>query len=342
VKLAHVRERHAPAGASWRLTAALDPGDTPRRWLDLEVARRRWNAADPRRAHNSALHRQPVSTLDAHIGSGMRVDVLRELVADFVPRGEDPDEDDAVLDAASLEFGPPILSPPSLRDFYAFEGHVRTMWERRGGEVPEAWYRLPVFYFSNVSEIRGADEPVWAPAGSVELDYELEVVALVDTPVKNLEPDRAEEAIGGYAIFNDWSARDLQREETTVRLGPAKGKDFASTIGPWLVTPDELADARASGSTGPDLAMVAEVNGVETSRGRWSDAHFSFGQMVARASADARLRPGDLIGSGTVGTGSLLEVRESTLGRYLRPGDEVILRVERLGALRTPIVARPR
>jgi fumarylacetoacetate (FAA) hydrolase len=150
---------------------------------------------------------------------------------------------------------------------------------------------------------------------------------------------RAEAAIGGYTIFNDWSARDLQRDETAVRLGPAKGKDFASSLGPWLVTPDELEDARRG--TGFDLAMTAEVNGTETSRGRWSDAQFSYGEMVARASADARLRPGDVIGSGTVGTGCLLEVRDETLGRYLEPGDEVVLRVERLGALRTPIVARP-
>jgi fumarylacetoacetate (FAA) hydrolase len=223
------------------------------------------------------------------------------------------------------------------------------MWERRGGEVPEAWYRLPIFYFSNVSEIRGPGDPVWSPAASGELDYELEVAALIDTPALDLPEERGEEAIGGYTIFNDWSARDLQREETVVRLGPAKGKDFAASFGPWLVTPDELAGPRrASGAvggagdgvTGPDLAMTAEVNGVETSRGRWSDAQFSFGEMVARASADTRLRPGDLLGSGTVGTGCLLEVRDATLGRYLEPGDEVVLRVERLGALRTPIVAR--
>jgi fumarylacetoacetate (FAA) hydrolase len=216
------------------------------------------------------------------------------------------------------------------------------MWERRGGEVPEAWYRLPIFYFSNVSEIRGQGDAIWAPTSSAELDYELEVAALVDTPAVNLEPERGEEAIGGYTIFNDWSARDLQRDETTVRLGPAKGKDFASSFGPWIVTPDELASARSGGASGPDLAMTAQVNGVETSRGRWSDAQFSFGQMLARASADARLRPGDLVGSGTVGTGCLLEVRESTLGRYLQPGDEVTLQIERLGALTSPIVERAR
>jgi fumarylacetoacetate (FAA) hydrolase len=337
MKLAHVRDRNGPAGASWRLVAALDDG-SPRRWLELETARRRAVAADPRLAHNSILHRRPVTTLDDLLAAGLRVESVRDLVEGFRPRDED---DDALADAADLLFGPPLLNPPSIRDFYAFEGHVRTMWERRGGEVPEAWYRLPIFYFSNVSEVRGPDEPVWSPAASSELDYELEVAALVDTPAVDLSPERGDEAIGGYTIFNDWSARDLQREETTVRLGPAKGKDFAASFGPWLVTPDELAAARAPGANGPDLAMTAEVNGVETSRGRWSDAQFSFAEMVARASADARLRPGDLLGSGTVGSGCLLEVKDATLGRYLEPGDEVVLRVDGLGALRTPIVARP-
>jgi fumarylacetoacetate (FAA) hydrolase len=335
VKVAHVRERNGPAGAQWRLAAALDAGEAPARWLDLELARRRAIAADPRLGHNSVLFRLPITTLDDHLARSLRIDALRDLVEPFVAR----DDDDAVLDAGDLSFGSPVLRPPSVRDFYAFEGHVRTMWERRGGEIPETWYRLPVFYFSNVSEIRGPGEPVWCPAASTELDYELEIAALVDTPAENLPQDRAEEAIGGFTIFNDWSARDLQREETVVRLGPAKGKDFASSFGPYLVTPDELSDARRA--TGYDLAMTAEVNRTETSRGRWSDAQFCFGEMLARASADARLRPGDLIGSGTVGTGCLLEVRDATLGRYLEAGDEVVLRVERLGSLRTPIVARP-
>ena len=332
-----MRERQGPAGSGWRLAAALDAGETPGRWLDLEIARRRAVAARPALAHNAVLHRRPITTLDEHLANGLRVESLVEIVEGFEPRTEG---DEAVLTTEDLQFGPPILRPPSLRDFYAFEEHVRTMWERRGGEVPEAWYRLPVFYFSNVSEIRGPDEAVWSPAASHELDYELEIAALVDTPARNLAPERAEEAIGGYTILNDWSARDLQREETAVRLGPAKGKDFASSIGPWLVTPDELADARVAGSNGPTLTMTAEVNGVETSRGTWSDCQFSFGQMLARASADVGLRAGDLIGSGTVGTGCLLEVREHTLGRYLEPGDTVTLRVERLGALTTPIVAR--
>jgi fumarylacetoacetate (FAA) hydrolase len=334
MKIAHVRELHAPAGTGFRLAAALDAEGT--RWLDLEVARRRAARRDERLAHNSILFRHSVTTLDQHLALGLRVEALAQIVEGFAAEGAD----DAVLDAPDLNFGPPILRPASLRDFSAFERHVATMWQRRNQEVPEAWYRLAIFYFSNVSEIRGPGEPVWAPRGSTELDYELEIAALIDTPVRDLPAERAEEAIGGYMIFNDWSARDLQRDETAVRLGPAKGKDFASTLGPWLVTPDELADARKG--SGYDLVASAEVNGRELSRGRWSDIHFSFGEMVERASADARLLPGDVIGSGTVGTGCLLEIREASgFGRYLEPGDEVTLKVERLGALTTLVVARP-
>jgi fumarylacetoacetate (FAA) hydrolase len=341
MRLAHVRERHAPAGAPWRLAAALDPAAAT--WLDIEVARRRAVAARPSLAHDRALHRQPVTTLDDHLARGLRVEALADLVEGFAPRDDD---DDAVLDAADLDFGLPVLRPPSFRDFYAFERHVRTSWQRRGQDIPEAWYRLPVFYLSNVSELRGPDEAVWAPGGSEELDYELEVGALIDTPVRDLAPERGVVAIGGYFIVNDWSARDLQRDETTVRLGPAKGKDFATSMGPWLVTPEELADRRSPGSTMPDLAMTATVrtsdgNVVQTSRGNLASAHHGFAAMVARASADVQLRPGDIIGSGTVGGGCLLEVRDETLGRYLGPGDEVTLEVERLGRLVTPVVARP-
>ena len=327
MRIAHVREHAAPAGAPWRLAAALDAAGS--RWLDLEVARRSLIAREPARAHNASLFRQPITTLDDHLARGLRVDAL----ADLLDAGADEP-----MDASDLAFGPPILAPPSFRDFYAFERHVGTMWRRRDMEIPEAWFRLPIFYFSNTSEMRGPGDPVWAPHGSEELDYELEVAAIVDTPVRDLDAARGEEAIGGYMILNDWSARDLQREETTVRLGPAKGKDFASSIGPWLVTPDELADAREA--TGYDLAMTASVNGKELSRGTWSSAHFSFGEMVERASADVRLRPGDLLGSGTVGTGCLLEIRDETLGRYLEPGDTVTLAIERLGELTAPVVER--
>jgi fumarylacetoacetate (FAA) hydrolase len=337
MRIAHVREREAPAGAPWRLAAARDAGPQPARWLDLEDARQGLVVEDPRRPHNSALYRAPLTTLDDLLVRGLRVAALQEIVDGYAAAADD---DEAILAAEDLEFGPPILRPAALRDFYAFEGHVKTMWERRGGTVPEAWYRLPIFYFSNVSEIRGPGEAVWCPAASSELDYELEVAALIDVPARDLSATEAEEAIGGYMIFNDWSARDLQREETTVRLGPAKGKDFASSIGPWLVTPDELADARRG--KGYDLAMTATVNGTELSRGTWADTQFSFGDMAGRASAEVLLRPGDLLGSGTVGRGCLLEIKDEQFGRWLEPGDVVTLAVERLGALTTPISERPR
>ena len=346
MRVGHVRERGAPEGTPWRLAASPS---TSGPWLDLEPARRRLAAADPRLAHNSALFRQPIATLDEVLARGFRIESLRGIVDGFARGGAlsapDPD-DDAVLAESDLAFGPPILRPPSFRDFYAFEQHVATMWNRRGNEIPEAWFRLPIFYFSNVSELRGPGEAVWAPRGSEELDFELEIGAIVDTPAFNLPEDRAAEAIGGYCIVNDWSARDLQRDESTVRLGPAKGKDFALTIGPWITTPDELADRWPAGATAPDITATVVVTGadgsaVEVSRGSWSAARYSFGQMLARASADVHVRPGDLLGSGTVGTGCLLEVKDSTLKRWLEPGDLVTLAVERLGVLETPVVARP-
>src|SRR5688572_25149543 len=156
MRIAHVRERHAPAGAPWRLAAAIDDS-----WLDLEVARRRAVATAPNRRHDAILFRQPITTLDDHLARGLRVAALGEVLDAFEgPRDED---DEAMLDSADLAFGPPVLRPPSLRDFYAFEQHVATVWKRREHGVPEAWYRIPVFYFSNTSEIRGPDEPVHAP-----------------------------------------------------------------------------------------------------------------------------------------------------------------------------------
>ena len=156
VKLAHARERHGPAGAPWRLVAALDsaPGAPVSSWLDLEPARRRAVAADGNLAHDAVLHRQPVTTLDDHLARGLRVEALAELV-EGVRAARRRTTTTRSWPRTTSRFGPPILRPPSLRDFYAFEGHVATMWGRRGAEVPEAWYRLPIFYFSNVSEIRG-------------------------------------------------------------------------------------------------------------------------------------------------------------------------------------------
>jgi 2-keto-4-pentenoate hydratase/2-oxohepta-3-ene-1,7-dioic acid hydratase in catechol pathway len=200
VRVGHVRDRNGPAGAPWRVAASAGASQP---WIDLEVARRRLAAADPRRAHNAILFRQPLTTLDDVLQRGLRIEALGEIVDGATAVGP-RDDDDAFLDETNLAFGPPMLRPPSFRDFYAFEQHVATMWQRRQSEIPEAWYRLPIFYFSNTSEIRGPGDPVWAPRGSSELDLELEVGAIVDTPAFDLPEDRAGEAIGGYLVIILW------------------------------------------------------------------------------------------------------------------------------------------
>jgi fumarylacetoacetate (FAA) hydrolase len=213
----------------------------------------------------------------------------------------------------------PVLHPPVVRDFYAFEQHVKTARGARGLEVPAEWYEEPVFYFSNPAAIFGPEEEVPYPQGSDELDYELELAAIVG----------AGGAIGGFTVMNDWSARDLQRAEMRVGLGPAKGKDFATSLGPVVVTPDEF-----DGTTG---AMVARVNGEERSRGDLASMYFSWERIVARAALNTRLLPGDVLGSGTVGTGCILELGD---GRWLQPGDLVELEVEGIGVLRNTVGPR--
>jgi 2-keto-4-pentenoate hydratase/2-oxohepta-3-ene-1,7-dioic acid hydratase in catechol pathway len=230
----------------------------------------------------------------------------------------------------------PLSHPNSIRDFYAFEQHVKTANENRGREVPKQWYEIPVFYFTNHTAIFGPGDVIPYPVGSEKLDYELEVAAVIGKQGRDIKPEGAEDYIFGYMIYNDWSARDIQAQEMAVGLGPAKGKDFAQSFGPYLVTPDELAD-RHTGRPGVyDLAMVARVNSKETSRGNWKDLHWSFGDMLARASAGVTLYPGDVIGSGTVGTGCLLEIMKGQ-GPYLQPGDVVELEIERLGILRNTV-----
>jgi fumarylacetoacetate (FAA) hydrolase len=215
-----------------------------------------------------------------------------------------------------VDFRPPVLHPPSVRDFYAFEQHVKTARAARGLDVPEEWYELPVFYFSNPGAIYGPGDEIPKPPDTNELDYELEVAAIIG----------AESRIGGFTIMNDWSARDLQRVEMRVGLGPSKGKDFATTLGPILVTPDEF-----DGSSG---TMVARVNREERSRGNLADMHHSWEAIVAHAARNTRLLPGDVLGSGTVGTGCILELGD---GRWLQRGDVVELEVEGIGILRNTI-----
>jgi fumarylacetoacetate (FAA) hydrolase len=229
---------------------------------------------------------------------------------------------------------PPVSRPPTLRDFYAFEAHVRNARARRGLEVPPEWYEFPAFYFSNPGSLVGDQAVVPKPEWTQALDYELEIACIVGVRARNVPADRWRSVVAGFTILNDWSARDVQRKEMAIGLGPAKGKDFATSLGPALVTLDELEGKRSGDQY--DLSMEARVNGATLSRGNAKDMRFTFGQMIARASQDVYLFPGDVIGSGTVGTGCILELG-TEVHPWLESGDEVTLEIERLGTLTNKI-----
>jgi fumarylacetoacetate (FAA) hydrolase len=225
--------------------------------------------------------------------------------------------------ADSVALLAPVPEPPSIRDFYAFEGHVAAGWRRRGGEIPDAWYEAPVFYFSNPASVHAPGEPVRRPGATRMLDFELEIAALIGTDGE----------IAGFTLLNDWSARDVQRREMTVGLGPAKGKDFAISLGPWLVTPDELP--YEEGRLHVEAAVA--VNGHELGRTSASEQHWPWPELVAHAARDTSLRPGDVIGSGTLNGGCLLELGPLEGGRWLEPGDVVAISADGLGTLEAEI-----
>jgi 2-keto-4-pentenoate hydratase/2-oxohepta-3-ene-1,7-dioic acid hydratase in catechol pathway len=247
-----------------------------------------------------------------------------------------------VVPEAGAELLAPIPVPPSVRDFYAFETHVRTYREANGQAMDPDWYELPVFYFQNPAAIRSARAEVPMPPGSVKYDFELEFAAVIGRGGANLTPDEAEQHIAGYLLFCDWSARDLQAREVRHSLGPVKAKDTATSLGPWLVTPDELASRRSGKSF--DLEMSASVNGRPYSKGNADDLYWSFGQMISYASRGTRVQTGDVIASGTVGTGCILElstVHGEDAYPWLAPGDEVQLEAELLGSISARITDPP-
>jgi fumarylacetoacetate (FAA) hydrolase len=203
-----------------------------------------------------------------------------------------------------------------------------------------AWYQVPVFYFSNPAGVVGDGASVWAPRGCRELDYELELACMIGHECRDLPgDDRALEAVAGFTIMNDWSARDLQRIEMSVGLGPSKGKDFATSLGPELVSAGELAGSYREGRY--HLEMTAAVNGRLLSHGNSGSMYWTWPQLLAHASRDVTLRPGDVIGSGTVGSGCILELTPEAAGGWLQPGDLVELTIERLGTLKNRVVAHP-
>ncbi len=230
------------------------------------------------------------------------------------------------------------LQPPTVRDFVAFEEHVEGMRNLAG--LPDAWYDAPTFYFSNPYATLGPADDVPVPPGCAVLDFELEVAAVIGRTGQDLSPADATGHIAGYTILNDWSARDLQSREMQVGLGPAKGKDTATTLGPWLVTADEFT---------PDdegflpLGMTAEINGRVVGDDLLSNMGWPFADLVAYASRGTQVRPGDVLGSGTCGHGGCLGElwgRGATRDDLppLGPGDTVSLTVEGLGTLTNRVV----
>jgi fumarylacetoacetate (FAA) hydrolase len=217
----------------------------------------------------------------------------------------------------------PVPEPPTVRDFYTYEGHVAAGFRTRGSKIPEAWYEIPVFYFSNPSSILGPGEPARRPEGCERLDFELEIAAVIG----------AEQKIAGFTLMNDWSARDIQRREMTVGLGPAKGKDFATSLGPWLVTPDELP----YDGEWLDVPATVSVNDRPVTRSDAQPMHYSWPELVAHAASGTRLRPGDVLGSGTLNGGCLLELGPID-GHWIEPGDVVSLWADGLGELRTEVL----
>ncbi len=220
----------------------------------------------------------------------------------------------------------PLPRPASMRDFYTFEQHVKTGFQKRSEPMPQEWYEIPVYYKGAHWSIIGPDDEVHWPSFTEKFDYELELAIIIGKQGKNIKESEARDHIAGFTIMNDFSARDIQRKEMKVRLGPAKGKDFATAIGPVLVTPDEIGDPY-------NLKMKARINGEQWSEGNSQTMYHKFEKMIAFASQDEALYPGDLIGSGTVGTGCGLE-----LDRWVKPGDVIELEIEKIGVLRNKVV----
>jgi 2-keto-4-pentenoate hydratase/2-oxohepta-3-ene-1,7-dioic acid hydratase in catechol pathway len=220
------------------------------------------------------------------------------------------------------------LLPGSLRDFLAFEDHVKAGSARRGEPVPEAWYAAPSYYKGNHRSVFGPEEEIPWPPYTDELDYELEVAAILGSRGRDLDAGRAAQLVFGYTLMNDWSARDVQRKEMAVRLGPAKGKDFATSLGPCIVSADEL-DPSA-------LRLTARVDGETWSEGSLGEARWTFPQMIAHVSQGEDVWPGDVYGSGTFAGGCGLD-----LGRFLWPGAVVELEADGIGVLRNRVGPKP-
>ena len=254
------------------------------------------------------------------------IDTAREAAA-FVEEGmRGPNDETLLYSFDEVKLLAPVPNPTSVRDFYAFEQHVKTGFAKRNEPVPEEWYQIPVYYKGGHHNVLGPDQDVTWPSFTQKFDYELELAAVIGKRGSNVKAANARAYIAGFTVMNDFSARDIQRREMKVRLGPAKGKDWAIALGPYLVTTDEVGDPYK-------LEMTARINGEEWSRGNSSSIHWTFEQMIEFLSEGDTIVPGDVLGSGTVGTGCGLE-----LDRWVKPGDVIELEIQSIGVLRNRVV----
>jgi 2-keto-4-pentenoate hydratase/2-oxohepta-3-ene-1,7-dioic acid hydratase in catechol pathway len=314
-----------PVGTFMRVGALYDS-----QIIDVNMAYARWlkdqGEAQPSRLANAQV---PATMLEFLEGETSTMAAARRAVDYAVLLGSKargPAGETVWYRLETVQLAAPLPNPPSLRDFIAFEAHIAATSKKRGQPIPPEWYQAPVYYKGNPRTIIGPDEDLPWPLETTKLDYELELACVIGKSGRDIPERDAPDYIAGYTIMNDFSARDIQFREMACRLGPAKGKDFATALGPCLVTPDEIADLNS-------LVMVARVNGEEWSRGCFGTIHWSFPQMIAHVSRGEPLYPGDVFGSGTVGGGCGLE-----FDRYLKPGDVVELEIQPIGILRTRVV----
>jgi 2-keto-4-pentenoate hydratase/2-oxohepta-3-ene-1,7-dioic acid hydratase in catechol pathway len=300
--------------------------------IDLNMACARFLAdrrgTQPYRLANAMV---PPSMLDLLEGGVSAMTAAREAFDHVIRLGEaaeGPEGETVLYTRNRVRLMAPLPNPPSLRDFIAFEDHIAATSKKRGQPIPPEWYKTPAYYKGNHRTIIGPEDDLPWPLDTRKLDYELELACVIGRKGHDISEREAEDCIAGYTIMNDFSARDIQFQEMACRLGPAKGKDFATAIGPCLVTPDEIPDLNA-------LTMIARVNGEVWSEGRFGTIHWSFPQMIAHVSRGEMLYPGDLFGSGTVGGGCGLE-----FDRYLSPGDVVELEIRPIGVLRTRVLPK--
>ncbi len=300
--------------------------------VDLNMAYARLLAdgkeAQPRRLADAQV---PSTMLEFLEGGASTMTAARDAFEDIVNRKDavtGPDGEVILYESEQVRLAAPLTNPPSLRDFIAFEDHIAATSKKRGQPIPPEWYKAPVYYKGNHRTIIGPDQDLSWPLNTTKLDYELELACVIGRRGVDISERDAPNYIAGYTIMNDFSARDIQFQEMACRLGPAKGKDFATAIGPCIVTADEIPDLAS-------LQMIARVNGEVWSSGRFGSIHWSFGQMIEHVSRGEMIYPGDLLGSGTVGGGCGLEV-----DRYLKPGDIVELEIQPIGVLRTQVVAK--